>query len=363
MGQFSFKNEEKKEEKGNNNYLEYCSYNYQCFKKNNYNTFSSKISQGKEKNFDIFCIFVGNNGNEISKFINNHFYLELLKNIDEKNLNIKEAIEHTFLFMNHLLKEPESKKEIAQLRLENLEEENKNKKKIVEEKEVAIEILEDEVNEILDYTGCSACIVLIDEIKEKLYFGNLGNTEVIIYHKNKKKAKKEENKEIKEDKKNKEKRENKENDPIIFASNHKPTDDAEKLRIEQENGLIINDKLYGILNTTRGFGNFAYIKSNEYSQLVGKIFSDEPDILIYEIKDDDEYIFIGTESIIECIDKKGFNEIIGGDESIDNKKSLEDILKDNISSDFYNNDTEFGFDSIICTLIKLKKNEKEEKKK
>ena len=42
---------------------------------------------------------------------------------------------------------------------------------------------------------------------------------------------------------------------------------------------------------------------------------------------------------------------------------MEDILNDNISSDFYNNDSEFGFDSIMCTLIKIKKNKKNKKNK
>ena len=352
MGQFYFKNEKEEQDKGENDYLEYYSYNYQCFKKKNYNTFSSKISQGNEQRFDIFCIFVGNNGNEISKFINNHFYLELLKNIDQNkdnNMNIKKSIKETFLYMNILLEKPESKKEISQLRLSNFKEENKNQKKIINEEEAEIKITEDEITEILDYTGCSACLILIDEKNKKLYFGNLGNTEVIIY-KEKKETENEKNKD------------NKENDPIIFASDHKPIDESEKKRIESENGLIINDKLYGILNTTRGFGNFAYIKSNEFSQIPSKIFSDEPDILEYEIKDDDECIFMGSESIIECIDKKGFIEIIRSGQKLENKKSLEDILNDNISSDFYNNDSEFGFDSIMCTLIKLKKNKKNKKK-
>jgi serine/threonine protein phosphatase PrpC len=106
----------------------------------------------------------------------------------------------------------------------------------------------------------------------------------------------------------------------------------------------------------RGFGYFGYIKSNEYSQLANKIFSNEPDILEYDLKEDDEYIFMGTESIIECIDKKKFQEIMKDDIS----ETLDNITKDNISSNFYNNDTEFGFDNITCTLIQIKKVKKNE---
>ena len=86
MGQFSSLKEDNNEiegvlqkeriEKieGENDYLEYYSSNIQGWKNKNDNTFTSKISQGNQKNYDIFCIFVGQNGNEIYKFVNNHFY-------------------------------------------------------------------------------------------------------------------------------------------------------------------------------------------------------------------------------------------------------------------------------------------------
>ena len=335
MGQYSFKNEEKELDKGENAFLEYCTYNLQVFKRNSFNTFISKISQGKEKNFDLFSIFVGNNGNEISKFVSNHFHLKLLDNIDKNNFNIKNSIKETFLQMNQLMNELESKKEIAQLRQLNIEKENEKMKKIIDENDNKIEKPndKDEDEEILNYTGCSASLILIDEKNKKLYFGNLGNTEVIICGEKK--------------------------ESIILSSQHRPTDESEKNRIESENGLIINDKLYGILNTTRGFGNFAFIKSNEFSQLSNKIFSDEPDIFEYDLKEGDKYIFMGTESIIECINKKEFQGIIKNGI----KETLETILEDNISSDFYNNDSEFGFDNITCTLIQIKNEKKEEDNK
>ena len=41
-------------------------------------------------------------------------------------------------------------------------------------------------------------------------------------------------------------------------------------------------------------------------------------------------------------------------------KTLNNIVADNNSSYFYNNDTKFGFDNITCTLIQIKKNKKNE---
>ena len=330
MGQFSStKDEEIENEEGENEYLKFSSSNIKGWKKQNNNTFISQISLGEQKNFDIFCIFNGLNGNEVSKFMKNHFSKILLENIKNSLNNIKEAINNTFLRMNKLMEEKEE--EIIELKLSNLKEESKNYKIILNEQDLEIKLTKEEKEDILKYTGCTACLILLDEKNKTLYFGNIGNSEVIVYKKNDTSEKL---------------------DPEVFASKHRPTDDLEKKRIKNE--FIINDKLYGVLNVCRAFGCFEY--KNDF-QILNKTLSDEPDISIYNLKDEDEFIFIGTESIIECIDKQKFGDLIKNktqENDDDLTKALNEIIKDNIEYDFYNNDTEFGFDNITSTLIKIK---------
>ena len=332
MGQFSSKqNSDKEKEEGENDYLKFLSCNIQGWKNLNENTFISKISQGNDNNYDIFCIFEGNNGNEVSNFVKNHFHLELLNNINSSPSRIKEAINKTFLEMNELMKKKEGKDEIINLKISNQQEENKKYKKILNEvieneNIINEELSKDEQDEILDYTGCTAILILIDEKNKKLYFGNIGNSIAIICGKNEQK---------------------------IFESQHKPTDKNEKKRIEETDGLIINEKLYGVLNSTRAFGNFAYIGNNQNGN---KILSDEPDIKEYNIQSEDEYIFIATESVIECIDKEKIKKIIK--ENISKPNILDEMLENNIVYDFYNNDTEIGFNNMTGTLIIIKKEDK-----
>ena len=332
MGQFSSKqNSDKEKEEGENDYLKFLSCNIQGWKNLNENTFISKISQGNDNNYDIFCIFEGNNGNEVSNFVKNHFHLELLNNINSSPSRIKEAINKTFLEMNELMKKKEGKDEIINLKISNQQEENKKYKKILNEvieneNIINEELSKDEQDEILDYTGCTAILILIDEKNKKLYFGNIGNSIAIICGKNEQK---------------------------IFESQHKPTDKNEKKRIEETDGFIINEKLYGVLNSTRAFGNFAYIGNNQNGN---KILSDEPDIKEYNIQSEDEYIFIATESVIECIDKEKIKKIIK--ENISKPNILDEMLENNIVYDFYNNDTEIGFNNMTGTLIIIKKEDK-----
>lgn len=332
MGQFSSKqNSDKEKEEGENDYLKFLSCNIQGWKNLNENTFISKISQGNDNNYDIFCIFEGNNGNEVSNFVKNHFHLELLNNINSSPSRIKEAINKTFLEMNELMKKKEGKDEIINLKISSQQEENKKYKKILNEvieneNIINEELSKDEQDEILDYTGCTAILILIDEKNKKLYFGNIGNSIAIICGKNEQK---------------------------IFESQHKPTDANEKKRIEETDGFLINEKLYGVLNTTRAFGNFAYIENNQNGN---KILSDEPDIKEYNIQSEDEYIFIATESVIECIDKEKIKNIIK--ENISKPNILDEMLENNIVYDFYNNDTEIGFNNMTGTLIIIKKEDK-----
>jgi protein phosphatase 2C family protein 2/3 len=236
--------------------------------------------------------------------------------------------------MNKLMQSEEGKKEIIKLKILNQEEENKKYKKVLNQnideeqiKKLKEELSKEEQEEILEYTGCTAISIIIDEKKNKLYFANIGNSMAIIIGKDYSQ---------------------------IFESKHRPTDISEKSRIEKAKGLIINDKLYGVLNVARTFGDFAYIHNNN-----NKIIIDQPDFKEYDIKDSDEFIFIATESIIELFDKDKIGDtlkdLVKSNNSYDLlKKKINDIIKGNIVNDFYNNDTELGFDNMTYTLIQIK---------
>ena len=333
MGEFYTKSSITETEEGENNYLKFISNNIQNWKKQNENTFISKISQGGENNYDIFCIFDGHNGNEISKFVKNHFCSEFLDNVSK--YEIKTTINNTFSKMNKLIQSDEGKKEIIQLKISNQEEENKKYKKVLNQnideehmKKLKDELSKEELEEIPEFTGCTAISIIIDEKKKKLYFGNIGNSMAIIIGKDYSQ---------------------------LFESKHRPTDESEKSRIEKANGLIINDKLYGVLNVARTFGDFGYINNNNNYNII----IDQPDIKEYDIKDSDEFIFIATESIIELFDKDKIGDtikdLVKSDNSYDSfKKKIGDVIKNNIAYDFYDNDTELGFDNMTYTLIQIK---------
>ena len=350
MGQYASLDKEddeivKEVEEGENDFLRCASNNIKSWKRLNLNALISKLSQGEENNFDIFCIIDGNKGNEVTKFIQNHFVDELLNEIKLKK-DIKEAIKESFLKMNKLMEGKAGMKEILDLKKKNNEEEMNNYKNIInddlkdnknelneedkkEKNEVKlpeeennieeeINIFEEEDKEILDYTGCTLCLLLINTKSNKIYFGNIGNSQVYIYKK----------------------------DNITeMKSSHKPNEPTEKTRISN-NSLIINNKLFVVLSSARAFGNFAY----------RNLIIDEPDIQEYDINIEDKYIFIANESIVNIYTKENIKELIEKiDENTSLKEILTNILDNKISKYFYNNNTKIGFDNMTCTLIKIKK--------
>lgn len=337
MGQFSpcdVEDIEKETENGEDDFLKFVSSNIKSWKKINLNAFISKLSQGEQNNYEIFCIIDGNKGNEVTKFVQNHF-LDVLLNQIKINKEIKSAIKESFLKINKLMQSNEGMKEIVDLRLKNNEEEIKNFKNLMnqnenpkENKKEEINIFEEEDKEILDYTGCTLCLILIDTKLNKLYFGNIGNTELFIY-----------------------KKKDSNDNFINIKSFHRPEDKTEKLRIKN-NSLIINNKLYGLLTSARTFGNFAYNEKN-------KIIIDEPDIQEYDLSKEDKYIIIANEAIVNIYNNE--NNILNilkkkeeEDENFSLDEFLSEILDNKIPNYFFINDTKIGFDTMTCTLIKLK---------
>ena len=221
-------------------------------------------------------------------------------------------------------------KEISDLRKKNNEEEMNKYRNIINinnNAEENINIFEEEDKEILDYTGCTLCLILIDTKNNKLYFGNIGNSKVYIFQKN--------------------------TISKVLESSHNPKDAQEKTRINDDS-LILNNKLYGVLTSSRAFGNLAYNKNNK------KIISDEPDIKEYDINIKDKYIFIGNESVINMITEENIINTIKNKEEMSENISLNEILTElldnKIPKNFFNNDINFGFDNMTCTLIKFKNN-------
>ena len=187
----------------------------------------SAVSQGDKKDIDVFGVFDGHGGKEISKFVSNHFIQELTNN---KNLStdMSLALKETFIKMDEIMQTPESIEEIKKYARESKEEDELQSKNEPPNSQMQlisqlITPKDPESNDISMRTGCTACVMSIDETNKKMYFANAGDSRVVMCKKGVAEA---------------------------MSEDHKPEMESEKSRIYKADGWISEGRVKGNLNLT-----------------------------------------------------------------------------------------------------------------
>ena len=310
-----------------------------------------------QKVLNIFGIFDGYGGREISKYLSIHFFEFLKNNENFKNAKYKEALSETFLEIDKSFKTNNVQKELTKYSEEFKtlkEQEIKNIYSIEEkanEDELKQMITFNEVldprnienSNVADFTGSSGIIILICDNKN-LFIANAGNSRCLVL--------------------------NKEGVIINKTKDHSMDNSEEKKRVnlarslneEEDNIRFEKNKQEEYLEITKGFG-FMEFKGNEWVDQRDQEVSADPDIIEVPLKEI-KYIIIGSHGIFEgnphdinnedntnnkiC---KYFIEEIKNDENKNYSKIIEEYFEKNISKD--KND-EKGLDNMSCIIISLK---------
>lgn len=146
------------------------------------------------------------------------------------------ALKETFFKMDEILQTPESVEEIKKYaRMSNEEDGLQSKNEPPNSQKALIHLLMGpKVTESYDIpmrTGCTACVMSIDETNKKLYIANAGDSRVVMCQAGKAEA---------------------------MSKDHKPDLESEKIRIYKADGWISDGRVKGFLNLTRGFGDLEY---------------------------------------------------------------------------------------------------------
>ena len=301
----------------------------------------SALSQGEKKNIDIFGVFDGHGGKEISQFISNHFTEELLKN---KNINsdMSQALKETFIKMDEIMTLPESIEEIKKYARLSKEADDLQTKKEPENSQMSLfsQILQKdpEANDIYMRTGCTECVLSVDKKSKKLYFANAGDSRVVLCKKG-----------------------------VAYAQSedHKPELETEKTRIYKADGWISEGRVKGNLNLTRGFGDLEY-KQNKNLKPEEQMITANPDIKIVNFDKDIDFVIIGCDGIWDCLTNQEACDFVT--KRLREKPNLkissivEEMLDSIVAKDLYN-ESGVGCDNMTCIIIVFKKNEEKETKK
>ena len=294
----------------------------------------ASISLGDKKNIDVFGVFDGHGGKEVSQFVSNHFTQELVSN---KNLeaDMPQALKETFLKMDEIMITEDGIEEIKKYARKSKEEDDIQSKKEPPNSQMQLiaQLLEPknpESNEISMRTGCTACVMSVDETKKKLYFANAGDSRVVMCKKG-----------------------------VAYAQSedHKPDMKSEKDRILNAEGWVTDGRVKGNLNLTRGFGDLEY-KQNKKLKPEEQMITANPDIKEVNFEDDIEFVIIGCDGIWDCLKNQEACDFVSKklkeNPEIKVSKIVEEMLDSIIAKDLYS-ENGIGSDNMTCIVIVFKK--------
>ena len=297
----------------------------------------SAVSLGEKKNIDVFGVFDGHGGKEISKFVSNHFAkeLEINKNV---GTDMSLALKETFIKMDEIMQTPDSIEEIKKYARKSREEDEKQSQNEPQNSQMALlaqlmPAKDPEANDIYMRTGCTACVMGINETKKKLYFANAGDSRVVMCRKG-----------VAEPQ----------------SEDHKPEMESEKTRIYKAEGWISDGRVKGNLNLTRGFGDLEY-KQNKNLKPEEQMITANPDIKVVDFTNDIDFVIIGCDGIWDCLKNQEACDFVSKrlKEKPDIKisKIVEEMLDSILAEDLYN-ETGVGCDNMTCIVIVFKKDKK-----
>ena len=292
------------------------------------------ISQGDKNDIDIFGVFDGHGGKEISQFVSNHFTKEL---IDNKNLNkdMSKALKETFIKMDELMQTSEGIEEIKKHARKSKEEDDIQSKNEPPNSQMQLisQLIEQKNPESEDInlrTGCTACVLSVDEKNKKLYFANAGDSRVVMCKNGIAEAK---------------------------SIDHKPELQSEKDRIYKAEGWISEGRVMGNINLTRGFGDLEY-KKNKKLKPEEQMVTANPDIQIVNYTKDIDFVIIGCDGIWDCLKNQEACDFVKkrlkDNPNIKISKIIEEMMDSIIAKDLYSGGG-VGCDNMTCIVIVFKK--------
>lgn len=337
MGEFlSTPNKEKDSHDKETSLLKYGVCGMQGWRKRMEDAHITAINLGDNNKLHIFGVFDGHGGKEVAQYVSKHFAEEFIKSDAYKNKDIKGALKATFIKMDEIMETPEGKEEIKVYARKSKEEDEQNDKKQPQNPQAQMLSMlmgskNPESDEISMRTGCTACVCVIDEENNKIYFGNAGDSRVVMCSKG---------------------------TAIPKSTDHKPELEKEKQRIYKADGWIVEGRVKGNLNLTRGLGDLEF-KQNKKLTPEEQIITADPDVEVEELNDDVDFIIVGCDGIWDCLTNQEACDFVKERLAKDPNRKLSGIIEemmDSIVATDINNEKGIGCDNMTCMVILFKHN-------
>ena len=199
-----------------------------------------------DKNISLFAVFKGNSGASVARYCKRYFGAQLRKNKSYQCGEYEEALKETFFRVDEMIASEEGQEELKTLW--DGHERNSGR---------------------TSSTAATVCLI----VGKKVYCANVGDSSSMVWSKNQK---------------------------IDLCREQKPGDEADTARIEHAGGEVVDGKLNGQNTKSRCIGCLRH-KQNPDLEPWEQLVSAEPDIIIRDLTEDDQFILMGSPGFFQTL--------------------------------------------------------------
>lgn len=272
------------------------------------------------KGVHVFGVFDGHGGREVAVWVKKNFTKELATLKSFSSGNMKAALTENFLRMDQIIVEPNNKLQLkAESKKSKEDDEKISRMQEKSEKSKQMDLFKQMMDpksqedcDIAMFTGCTACVVSVDESSGSIVCANAGDSRAILCKKG-----------------------------IAYpmSIDHKPDLDTEKNRIYKADGWVSEGRVKGNLNLSRSLGDLEYKQNKKISQ-EEQMITALPEVITEKMTSDCDFLVIACDGVWDCKTNQEVADFVykrlKQNQNVKLSSIIEELLDECLATDIYN---------------------------
>lgn len=284
--------------------LRYTAASMQNWRLSNEDTYLVELNLSQRSS--CFGVFDGHSGAEVAKYVAKNFVSVLVANQRFHTGRLEVTLQETFLQVDERLTSPEGQKSLIRL-MKGLDE----------------EVVTEETN-AHSIAGAAGCVVVIRG--QQVVVASAGDCRAVLSQAGK---------------------------AIELTTDHKPDVSEEKRRIRRAGGTIEDNRVLGVLNLSRGFGDFEYKRNPDLAQ-EEQMVTAFPDIKSVKITKETQFLVLATDGVWDMLSPQECVDFVNARLNKQPlEKTLEELLNACVTEDVRLSGG-IGCDNATCILVQFK---------
>lgn len=262
-----------------------------------------------EEDAQLFAVFDGHGGRDVSVFLGRHFARELLNSAKYQMGDYEAALKETYLQMDQLLLSDAGVRERYSIFRGQRE---------VYANDMTLARRE------LPASGSTAVVALLKG--RQLWVANAGDSKCVLISSHR---------------------------AVELTRDHKPSVPTELFRIKEAGGVIVENRVNGVLNLTRSIGDFEY-KANAKLPQERQLITALPEVTNRTIERDDEFLILACDGVWDMWSPQDLSQFITDQTSqrIGLRSLAEDICNRCLAADPIQSEG-CGADNVTLILVRF----------